>query len=460
MKILDLFQLSLSSLWKRKVRTVLTVLGVMIGTTSIVVMLSLGLGLSKASMAEVEQYGGITTVTVTEQGSMYGGGMMTGDSEEEIKETTRHLDDSVIRDVLQIAHVKDVYPMLETDVLAMCNSYQSSLFLKGVPVSKMPDLGLKLSQGSLPSAEDTALKFVYGNAVLADFYNEKTGQGYWWNGEVANIDLMKDTMMIVFDQDAYFNFLWGADEGQAKMPKKHVVETAAIMEGGLDDYSTNSSYVYCDLEKLKTILKKEFKNKVISGQPTTQTGKPLKEIYYTSLMVNVDDMNHVKEVQKELNMLGFVANSNAEWVESIQSEFKYIQLALGGIGAVALLVAAIGITNTMMMSIYERTKEIGIMKVLGCDMRHIQIMFLTEAGFIGLIGGVVGLLLSYALSIGINYLVKHADLGMPVQYGISYIPLWLSGLSLIFAIVVGMVAGFFPSLRAMKLSPLAAIRNE
>ena len=125
----------------------------------------------------------------------------------------------------------------------------------------------------------------------------------------------------------------------------------------------------------------------------------------------------------------------------------------------SLFVAAIGIANTMMMSIYERTKEIGVMKVLGCDMRNIGSLFLMEAGFIGFLGGVVGLLLSYSLSGGINYLVAQSpDMGM--EGGISYIPFWLALLSMGFAILVGMVAGFFPARRAMKLSPLAAIRNE
>ena len=122
-----------------------------------------------------------------------------------------------------------------------------------------------------------------------------------------------------------------------------------------------------------------------------------------------------------------------------------------------MLVAAISITNTMMMSIYERTKEIGVMKVLGCDIRNIQTLFLMEAGFIGFIGGIVGVGVSYLISIAINSLVASSEMGMT---NICRIPLWLTPMAILFAILVGMVAGFLPSLRAMKLSPLAAIRNE
>jgi ABC-type antimicrobial peptide transport system permease subunit len=145
-------------------------------------------------------------------------------------------------------------------------------------------------------------------------------------------------------------------------------------------------------------------------------------------------------------------------MQQTEEQMKMIQLVLGGIGAVSLFVAAIGIANTMMMSIYERTKEIGVIKVLGCDLRNIRSMFLMEAGFIGFIGGVVGLILSEMISLIINHLV--AGLAEEYATGISYIPLWLMLLSLVFAVLVGMAAGFFPALRAMKLSPLAAIRNE
>ena len=133
--------------------------------------------------------------------------------------------------------------------------------------------------------------------------------------------------------------------------------------------------------------------------------------------------------------------------------------SLGGIGAVSLFVAAIGIANTMMMSIYERTKEIGVMKVIGCSLGNIRQMFLLEAAFIGLGGGVIGNVLSFLMSAAINALVKGKEMGMTTGQ-ISYIPLWLVLVSLGFAMLVGTAAGYFPARRAMKLSPLAAIRNE
>ena len=113
----------------------------------------------------------------------------------------------------------------------------------------------------------------------------------------------------------------------------------------------------------------------------------------------------------------------------------------------------------MMMAIYERTKEIGIIKVLGCSLKNIRQMFLIEAAAIGLIGGVLGNVLSFLMSTVINVLTRHGE-AMGIDGNISYIPLWLVLVSLGFAMLVGVAAGYFPALRAMRLSPLAAIRNE
>ena len=157
--------------------------------------------------------------------------------------------------------------------------------------------------------------------------------------------------------------------------------------------------------------------------------------------------------------MGFQVTTNVEYMDSMKKQFAMVQAALGGIGAVSLFVAAIGIANTMMMSIYERTKEIGVIKVLGCSLRNIKQMFLLEAAFIGFIGGLVGNILSFLISFAINAIVTSSG-AMGVEGNISYIPFWLAAASMIFAVFVGMAAGYFPALRAMRLSPLAAIHNE
>lgn len=460
MKFLDLIRLSSSSLLKRKVRTILTVLGVTIGVASIVVMVSLGLGLNKSSMEEMESYGSLTAITVYEPGS-YGYVSSTGESTSETGEEEKHLDDELVETLRQIPHVELVSPILNVYVLARCGIYENYFSVQGISADAFEAMKIPIGEGRYPDGRDGTLEFFYGNMVLQSFYVANTGSyPYYERGELPDIDLMKDPVFYIFDTDAYYQSMSGnSGDGSTSAvapPKRYVIDTCGIVAGGEESWNSYSYSVYCEVESLKAELKRIFKNRAIPGQPTMKSGKPYKEIFYNQIYVDVDSIENVAEVQNIINSMGYQASSNAEWVESTQTQYRYIQLVLGGIGAVSLLVAAIGITNTMMMSIYERTKEIGIMKVLGCDLRNIQMMFLLEAGYIGLIGGVVGLAFSYAISLVINRVVQ----SMGTMMTLSYIPPWLALLSLVFAVLVGMAAGFFPSLRAMRLSPLAAIRSE
>lgn len=445
MKFLDLLRMSSSNLWKRKVRTILTVLGVVIGVAAIVVMISLGLGLSRSLTAQYESYGSLTQVTVQEP--------WNSSSDEEQK----RLDDKLVAEIEAMDHVESVYPVMSLNALAKSGGYEGYLQIQALPKKAFEDMNIDVGEGRLPG-QDEELTFFYGCQVLQNF-SSKNGQDYWSTGVLPDIDLMRDPIFTIFDMDAYYQSQGTQQEGTTPVapPKKYLIPVCGVEASNEEGYSQYGWYTYCDIDMLIPELKRIFKNKVIPGQPSTKTGKPYKEIFYNELRVNVDDMDHVLEIQNYLTDMGYEAYSNAEWLESEQKTMGYIQAVLGGIGAVSLLIAAIGITNTMMMSIYERTKEIGVMKVLGCDLRNIRSLFLMEAGFIGLIGGGIGLVLSYLISAVINRVVASAS---EYMQGISYIPFWLAGLSLVFAVLVGMISGFFPARRAMRLSPLAAIRNE
>lgn len=142
-----------------------------------------------------------------------------------------------------------------------------------------------------------------------------------------------------------------------------MIPVTGLIAGGIDEWSNYSWSVYTDIDGLKEQLKKAFKKgTVIPGQPTNKKGKPLNYIVYNSAEIFVDDMEHVAQVQKILADKGYQVNSQMDWLESSRQQSNMVQAVLGGIGAVSLFVAAIGIANTMMMSIYERTKEIGVMK--------------------------------------------------------------------------------------------------
>lgn len=467
----DLLRMSASSLKRRKLRTFLTVLGVVIGTASIVVMISLGLGLQQSMYEQVEADGGTTSLTVTGKDSYGYSGYSAVETEEE--EPNKYVTDDTIEEIKMLEHVKSVDPVINVGALAIKGNYEGFLDLYGMTPEALERLNIELEPGgNLPDPESPELELVFGNSVIMNFYEKSTGRGYWDTGEMPDIDLKNDQLFLILDQDTYYQSQntpsMGAGEseagggetssGQPRTAKKHVVHASGVVAGGTESYNSHSYAVYCDLDTLKSFLQKEFRGRAIPGQPTTKSGKPYKQFVYSSAKVQADDMENVDELSNTIRSLGYNVSTNIELINSMKKQFAMVQAVLGGIGAVSLLVAAIGIANTMMMSIYERTREIGVMKVIGCGLKNIRQLFLLEAAFIGFIGGLAGNILSLLMSAGINVLVSGQSMG--IEGNISYIPPWLALLSLGFAVLVGMAAGYFPAVRAMKLSPLAAIRNE
>lgn len=451
MRFLDLLTMSINNLRRRKVRTALTVLGVVIGTASVVVMVSLGIGLNALMMEMYSSYGSMTAIEIYNYGNNGNNG--TNDN-------PLYLTDDTVKEFLRIPHVTSASPVLETNVILKQGVYETNTSINGVTREFMEQI--PLGQGKLPDPKSTDMEFIYGNAVVQWFQNSKTGKGYWDTQELPDIDYMNKPMFVIFDTDAYYQSRSGGsgDGTPVKAPKKYLIRTAGVVEGGIDDYNAYAYGVYTDIDQLKTQLKKIYKKNPIPGQPTNKKGKPYSYFIYNQAYVYVDDMENVTAVQKAITDMGFQANSQMEWIEQSQQTYNMIQLVLGGIGAISLFVAAIGIANTMMMSIYERTKEIGVIKVLGCDLRTIRNMFLLESGFIGFMGGVIGVAISYGIGFIMNHFLGIGQIMTGQAGNISRIPLWLAAAAVVFAIFVGMAAGFFPSLRAMHLSPLAAIRNE
>lgn len=508
MKISDILGMSLTNLWRRKTRTFLTVLGVVIGTASIVVMLSLGIGLKQSMLEQVGTAGGLTEIMVSSD-SDYGTDDLL-------------LDDSTIETFLELEHVDAVEPQLWYSMPIQAGKYESYITLIGVTREYLEKM--ELGEGTLPE-EGGTLSMIAGNQILVEFMDSTTGEyPYYENEEMPNIDLLNtplvggievedvtedntgDDMSSSDDTDFVDSTFssgdtdddseddseddsdssldafsdigddFSIDEGLSlddfgdesisysnfsSSMKRVPIKITGITEGDIESYTEYSYNCYTSMDALKEFLKQNYsENSVIPGQPTNKDGKPYRDLKYSQLTVNVDESANVEDVLQTIQDMGYRGEANKEWLEEIEREFMIIEAVLGGIGAVSLLVAAIGIANTMTMSTYERTKEIGIMKVLGCSLGNIRTMFLTEAAFIGLLGGMVGVALSFLLSVVVNKVAPAVMADFTEGARISIIPFWLVLLSIVFSTIIGMIAGFFPAQRATKLSPLAAIRNE
>ncbi|HCF43821.1 MAG TPA: ABC transporter permease, partial [Lachnospiraceae bacterium] len=295
MRILDLLRMSSANLWKRKVRTLLTILGVVIGTASIVVMVSLGLGLNKATMEDIEQYGGLTTIEVREgrgDSSSYttysigGGGSVTFSSDSgssSSKDKVMRLDDAAVSLLESLDHVENVYPVLQLNIVAKYGQYVDDyMTIQGMTPEGLQALNIEIGDGKLP-LDDKELQFFFGNRVAADFYNPRTYEYPYYDKGVFAVDFMKDSVFFIFDQDAYYASQNSGSSGRdgdstTTPPKKYLIPTAGVEKQSEDGrYSANGYNVYCNLDALTATLKRVFRNKAIPGQPTTSNGKPYKD---------------------------------------------------------------------------------------------------------------------------------------------------------------------------------------
>ena len=467
MSFLDMIGMSAGNLWRRKLRTALTVLGVLIGTASIVAMLSLAIGMRSQLMAEFDSYGSATQITV-----------YSGEGGEAEQSADMMLTDTNVEMFEGMDYVEKVMPQLDMDGQIPSGRYEGYAYIRGVDQSILEEQ--EVEQGTIPDANGGGGKIpvLVGNTVITNFYPMSGDEGgYYETGELPDVDLMKDVKTLecydytsAEEEEPVEETDTDETEGDAteESDTEDMMTTeddysftirldpTGVMAGGPDSYSNYSECLLTNIDVLKDYLMHTYGKGKIPGQPKID-GRPLNEWVYSTLIVEVDETEHVAEVQQQLQDLGFDASSNQEMLDSIQETMRIVELVLGGIGMVAFLVAAIGIANTMMMSTYERTKEIGVMKVLGCDMKDIRRLFLSEAAFIGFIGGVVGLGFSLLISKGINYVAAASG---EMTGSISLVPWWLGLIAIGFSTLMGTLAGYFPARRAMKLSPLAAIRTE
>ena len=459
----DLIRLALKNFMRRKTRSILTILGVVIGTAAIVVMLSLGIGMNESFKQQLKSMGSLNVINVDtyyypQDGDGYG------------QPSVKVLDDKAIAAIAAIEGVEVVTPILNASLKIVSGKYSTYANIMGVDPKAMDALDFKVSAGRLLTEEDTAV-LLFGSQTPYNFYNPKASGGGYGGGMMyykmgggaeekpePPVDVLNDKLVMTFDMSYGERKSVGgiAQPGSNKPPKLYKVKGIGILEDSQDEKAYS---IYMTINYLKKLIKENERNQSSGERPIKgQTTEG-----YQQAKVKVKNINDVQKIQKQINEMGYGANSLADILESMQKQSATIQAILGGIGAISLLVAALGITNTMIMSIYERTREIGVMKVLGCLLGDIRNLFLFEAGLIGFMGGLLGLLFSYGASSVLNMFAGGLFGGG--GYGgeasmISVIPLWLALSALGFATLVGLISGFMPARRAMKLSALEAIKTE
>ena len=451
MKLLDIVRLIFGNLNRRKGRVSLTAVGVVIGTAAVVILVSLAIGLQKNANEQLYGIGDLTQIQVSPsygQGEVvYSGGGGGGGSQSTSASASsssapgapKLLTNKALEDLSAIPGVMVVIPRdyMMGGLTLKYHRLESGSNVIGIGTDDLSSLGLEATQGGVVLAHGTV---IIGPMVASNFYdpNQRPGQQ-----TPAAPDL--------YDQQLTFVFIkYDQNGNEVHKTLTYRVSGVLAQTQGESDWS-----IYMQLDDLKVL------NEWAMGRRINYNKDG-----YSLVIVKVDNVNNVLDITDQITAMGYQAYTPQSFVKGINNFYLVLQIIFGGVGAIALLVAAIGIANTMAMAILERTREIGLMKAVGATNRDVLSIFLGEAAGIGFLGGLGGVLIGWLAGYGINvialvYLAQQSASqgGTPPSVAVST-PAWLPVFALVFATLIGLASGLYPALRAATLVPVQALKYE
>lgn len=468
MRWIDILAAAFNNLRRRKLRSALTMLGVVIGTAAIVVTISLGYGAEKTQLAALEANTDLRLIQVYPSYSGYDSdsGSTTGN-----RITT--INDGIIRRIRSIQGVSAVTPIVYLYAgvnfsLAVGKRVNPNIMLMGVLPSDFAKMA-ELKSGRFFSSTTGTMEFIMSEIMMMEFQNPKSPDesvdiyDLWQSGEplpLPRVNWLVEPFTLTMSWEESREDSADVDAEPAVKTKDYKARMVGILPADFDDMS----YGYSTVVNLYWLKKLHKENRQLFKEMSVDSLDK-----YDNVNVLAADVDSVQDVVKELLDMGVMTYSVMDWINSIRQQIQTMQAFLGFIGAISLLVAALSIANTMMMSIYERTREIGVMKVLGCKLGNIRVMFLSEAAYIGVIGGALGLAASYLLSYALNNVDALRQLASSIMQSgymfeseestVSIIPPALSLGTWLFVVFISVGSGFYPAQRATRLSSLAAIRT-
>jgi putative ABC transport system permease protein len=456
MKLRDLTELAARNLREALLRNSLTTLGIAVGVASLVAMLSLGVGLQELASTRLSRSGLFDAVFVTTQSNMRAFGGPPRATERTSTQPARKLDDNARQQLAQIKNVVEVYPEVRfpTEVQFEGKPYMTTV--AGIPASARADGAFDEMKGSFfsgPEAKEAILQIEFARDLsrqtdslvgkdLVLRYAEKQALPADDPAPEANHSAADDA---------------AASGGFSLVPRELQLRIIGVVE-------TEPATGFGGFGRGRLLIPLQIAQNLRIAQPTDMremlrgnSGKPS----YESLTVRVSSPKAVQAVADAIKGMGFGTFSILDATKNLRLFFTVFDLLLGIFGSLALTVASLGIINTLVMAILERRREIGILKALGAADRDVRRLFFAEAGAMGLLGGVLGVGLGWAigraLTFGTNVYLKRQELP-PID--LSSIPWWMVAAAIAFSFFVSLAAGMYPASRAARLNPVEALRYE
>ena len=448
----DTFRLALRNLRQARLRTSLTTLGVAIGVAALAGMMSFGVGLQERLLNIFSKSGVFDAITVFPTSSAFGrmrngaeqrrAGKGAGPGQDK-PETP--LDDAALQRLKSLKRIKEVFPNLRIPLEVKYETFSEFTAAAAIPLSAR--------------GEGIFQSITYGN-FFANDTDSSCILSMDFAKRIRGIDpkqlVGKDVTLAYATAGGGgfpMQFLGSMSVQRVEKPF-HVVGILEREPGPTMGLAMFSS-VMIPLRRAQEMGATDISN------PQALLQQLSNKRTYGSVTVKANRPQDVEDLEKEIKEMGFQTFSLVDALKGAKRDFILMDIFLSLIGSIALTVASLGIVNTMVMSILERTREIGIMKAIGGSDRDVRKIFLVEAAAIGLAGGISGILLGWGASRAINYganLYIQSQGGTPAN--LFTLPWWLIAGGIAFSIAVSLVAGSYPASRAAKLDPIQALRHD
>jgi putative ABC transport system permease protein len=446
MKMRDLTELAARNLREAVLRNSLTTLGIGVGVASLVAILSLGVGLQDLASQRLSNSGLFNAVIVMSRENGRGG-FGRGRAADAANPTVpaRALDEDARKELQQIPNVTEVYPEVRfpTGIKFGDNTYPT--IVAGVPQSSQGGGAYDGIQGSFfsgPQAHEAILQIELAKQISPN-PNSLIGR---------NI-----TLNYAERQTLAPSAEGGISGGFSVVPHEEQLRIVGIID-------TEPATGAGGFGQVRLMIPLEVAEKLQAAQTNdlrSVLGANAGRSNYASLTVKVNDPAQVEAVEDNIKARGFGAFSLLDASKNLTLVFRVFDTLFGSFGGLALVVASLGIVNTLVMAILERRREIGILKALGASDGDVKMLFFTEAGCMGLLGGIFGVILGWGIGRAINFganVYLHRQ-NLP-SAALTSVPLWLVAAAIGVSIGVSLVAGLYPASRAAKLNPVEALRYE